>query len=399
MDHVRLLTTKTPEASPPPRHAQAGRPVAAVRVDMPITPDRLRSLPIAELSHEQLASWAKIHSATTAQATPFLHPGWARTVAEVRRGVEVGLMERHGEPVGFVPFQRTSMGIGRPVGSRLCDLSSAATLDGVEWEAEELARAARLRALALFNVPSTSRAFSRFIRGGVRAPYIDVSSGFDAYRKECNASSQFLRQTQRKANKLEREVGPLRFEWHTDDARAFDLLVEWKGRQRRATRTPDILRLSWSRELLQRIRRLRTDGFGGVLSVLYAGDTVAFVHLGMYTRSLLHYWLPAYNRELGAYSPGAIGVMELAREAASRGFMRIDLGPGEEHYKTRAATGTVELGRAVVAVSPAADAATRVLWGVRQWSLESKLLGGWLRRARRAAIRAAYAVRGTRSSR
>jgi CelD/BcsL family acetyltransferase involved in cellulose biosynthesis len=360
----------------------------------------MRPSSIRSLSANDVALWKEIHDAAAGRASPFLHPAYVRTVSSVRNEVEVALVRKGGETVGFLPYERTRLGIGRSVGSRLCDVSGAIVRSGIEWDAAEVARGAGLRALVLSNVVSTessmagAASFAPFVRAAKSAPIIDLAGGFERYRRERNANTSMLRQAKRKTNKLGREVGRVRFEWHTADPRAFEALLAWKMRQREMTRTPNILRFRWSVELLERIRRTRDDGFDGVMSVLYAGDQVAWVHLGMRAGTLLHYWVTAYNPDLSSYSPGVVGMLHLVRGAAENGVERIDLGAGKERYKDRLSTGVIELADAVVAPGAAAEAVTRALYGVRAWSRESSA-GGWLREARRAALRASYALLGT----
>jgi CelD/BcsL family acetyltransferase involved in cellulose biosynthesis len=50
------------------------------------------------------------------------------------------------------------------------------------------------------------------------------------------------------------------------------------------------------------------------------------------------WWFPAFDPELGRFSPGTIMMLALAEQAPSRGIARIDLGGGEENYKLRLAT-------------------------------------------------------------
>lgn len=360
----------------------------------------MASIPVRSLSAAHTDLWQLMHRAAPVPASPFLHPEYARSVAAVRRGVEVALIRRGRDIVGFVPFERNRLSVGRSLASRMCDVSGAVVRSDVAWDAVQVAREAGLRALVLSNVPceevsaAGDGSFERFLRCGKHAPVIDLKRGFDSYRDERNASTSMLRQAKRKTNKMGREVGEVRFVWHTDDSSVFEALLAWKRRQRELTRTPNILRFRWSVELLERIRRTRGFGFEGVMSVMYAGDRIAWVHLGMRSGALLHYWVTAYNPELSAYSPGAVGMLHLVRGAAEHGVERIDLGVGKERYKGRLATGSVELADAVVAPGPAAEALTRAVYGVRAWSRESTT-GLWLRGARRAAVRASYAMRGS----
>jgi hypothetical protein len=53
----------------------------------------------------------------------------------------------------------------------------------------------------------------------------------------------------------------------------------------------------------------------------------------MRSRSVWHYWFPAYNVEHAAYSPGLVLLLMMAEHAQSLGLRVIDLGKGDERYK------------------------------------------------------------------
>jgi CelD/BcsL family acetyltransferase involved in cellulose biosynthesis len=360
----------------------------------------MRATPLDRVSPELFARWEELHDADPGACSPFMHPTYVRSAAEVRTDVEVGIItDGDGDEVaGFVPFQRSIMGAGGPVGSRLCDVAGALVRPSTVWDPVSFLRAARLRTLRLPNVPATTGAFTRFQRDGHAAPLMDLSLGFEAYRASRLATgSSFLSQLERKARKLEREQGPLRFEWHTTDDGVFATLLRWKAAQRRQTRTPDILYLPWARALLERLRRQESDGFAGVLSALYAGDTLAAVHFGMRTRRVLHYWVPAYSAELARYSPGVLALVELARAAAERGIQRIDLGSGDERYKLQAATGSVDMTLMTVSTSPTVRAYASTLDHARVWSRNSRV-GSVLRTAGRSLVRGSYLVQSALES-
>jgi CelD/BcsL family acetyltransferase involved in cellulose biosynthesis len=299
---------------------------------------------VSDVSSELFAAWERLHDADLTHCSPFLHPSYVRAVGDVRADVEVGIISREGEAVGFLPFQRSWPGVGGAVGSRLCDVAGAIVTPGVLWDPVAFASSVGLRTLRLPNVLASMAPFGPFQRAAGAAPFMDLSDGFEAYlRSRLDSGSSFMTQIQRKARKLERELGPVRFEWHTEDDAVFDTLLSWKAAQRKQTKTPNILHLPWARELLERLRGRRGDDFGGVLSALYVGDTLAAAHFGIRTRRVLHYWIPAYNEELARYSPGVIALVELARAGAEQGIRRIDLGRGEERYKLQAATGSVDM--------------------------------------------------------
>jgi CelD/BcsL family acetyltransferase involved in cellulose biosynthesis len=80
------------------------------------------------------------------------------------------------------------------------------------------------------------------------------------------------------------------------------------------------------------------EHFAGVCSTLRAGDRLVAVHVGMRSPQVLHWWFPAYDRELARYSPGMILLFRLAEAAHSAGIRTIDLGKGDEDYKQRVMT-------------------------------------------------------------
>lgn len=354
--------------------------------------------PVTSLSPELLARWEALHDRDGGLSGPFLHPMYARTASRVGRDVEVGIISRNGEVVGFLPYQRSRLGVGGPVGSRLCDVSGVIVHPGATWSPEALVRAAGLSALRLPGVPLSMPGFQKFRNGTAPAPVLDLSSGFDVYRQErIDSGSSFISQVERKGRKLEREIGPWRFEWHTEEDDVFDTLLSWKAAQRKQTRTPNVLHLPWARALVNHLRVADDESFGGVLSALYVGDTLAAAHFGIRTRSVLHYWIPAYNNELAKYSPGLLALVELARQASDRGIKRIDLGSGEERYKLRAATGSMDLATATVSTNAALRAATDTLDRLRGWSRSSKL-GEVMRLATRTMTSGSYRLQSALTS-
>lgn len=354
---------------------------------------RMYAQPVEALSSEHLARWHDLHDAGGGSSSPFLHPTYARIAAEVRGDVEVGVVTSGDDVIGFVPFQRSILDVGGPVGSRLCDMAGAVAAPLAPWDPQALARAAGLKTLRLPNVPTSTNAFAPFQKERSEAPLLDLSNGFDAYRRaSLDSGSSFMKQLERKARKLEREVGPWRFVWHTEDDEVFDKLLAWKDAQRRATRTPNVLRLPWAQALVRLLRRESGERFGGVLSALYVGDTLAAAHFGLRTKNVMHYWIPAYNADLGAYSPGLLALVELARASAQRGIERIDLGSGEERYKRRAATGALSMGVATINTSAAFQAFSDSMDQLRAWSRASRL-GEVVRATGRSVMRGSYLLR------
>jgi CelD/BcsL family acetyltransferase involved in cellulose biosynthesis len=117
--------------------------------------------------------------------------------------------------------------------------------------------------------------------------------------------------------------------------------------------------------------------------VLYAGDVVAALHLGLRSGQVWHSWFPAYNPDLDRYSPGLVLMLELAAAAASAlGIREIDLGKGEARYKLALATGSVALNEGSVGALPLSALSARAQAAARR-----TLRAAGVHRAARRALR------------
>jgi CelD/BcsL family acetyltransferase involved in cellulose biosynthesis len=302
-----------------------------------------RSKP-AELTAQQVACWTELQEAAAGLESPYFRPEFTLDVAAVRKDAEVAVFERGGEPVGFLPFQRTGWAVGRPVGWPLCDFQGAIVSPEVDWDPVEMVRTCGLSVWEFDHLLVEQARFAPHHVARADSPYIDLSGGFDAYVAERRrAGSALMTQVLRKARKAERELGSLRFEAHADDPAVLATLIAWKRAQYQRTDARDVLGYRWVRALIERILARRDPAFRGLLSALYVGDRLAAVHLGMRSRRTLHWWFPAYDRELEEYSPGLLLLVEIARAAPSLGVARIDLGKGMERYKRSLMSGAIPL--------------------------------------------------------
>jgi CelD/BcsL family acetyltransferase involved in cellulose biosynthesis len=137
----------------------------------------------------------------------------------------------------------------------------------------------------------------------------------------------------RKARKLERELGALRFEFDARDPAALDLVLRWKSAQYRRTGRWDRFARPWIRRLVADLFDQRVDGTVGTLSLLWAGDRLIAGHFGLRSQRVLASWFPAYDVAAARYSPGWLLFLRMAEAAAERDLEHIDLGKGDEDYK------------------------------------------------------------------
>jgi len=305
-----------------------------------------------ELTAEQINLWSGMMNSRDFTDSPFFHPEYVLTLSRFREPVRVGIVKENGRPVAFFPFERHGKS-GRPLGFKLCDFQGVIRSPGTVVDARALLVGCGLTSWEFDHVVASHPEFLAWHLRVEDSPYLDLSQGFDAYvAQHKKAGHKSISRTNQKRRKMEREIGPIRFAWHSTDRAVFETLLEWQSDQRRRTGTFDILQFDWVVQTLDAIRQIEGDDFSGVLSTLHVNDSLAAVFLSMTTQTDLHQWFSAYNVALGRYSPGNILHLAMARAAAERGILRIDLGRGKEPYKKSFGSGNIFVAEGAVDLNP-----------------------------------------------
>jgi CelD/BcsL family acetyltransferase involved in cellulose biosynthesis len=313
-----------------------------------------------ELTTKQRLVWSELQEADPAVDSAFFRSEFTDLVSHTRDDIEVAVLDEGGAPVGFFPFCRKAGEIGQPVAGKLSEFEGLVVREGVHWSPEQLIRACGLKAWHFDHLVVTQKPFERHHWERTASPFMDLGKGFDAFvAQHRHRGSGVVTQIQRKARKMAKEVGPLRFEWDTAEPDAFEALRVWKSDQHRRTGVLQVLHVPWVLDMLERLWHARGEGFAGVLSALRAGDHLVAVHLGLRSATALHIWFPAFSLEFGRYSPGMILLLEIAREACSQGIRRIDFGPGSERYKSNLMSGALQVAQGSVDNRPIARAIRR----------------------------------------
>jgi CelD/BcsL family acetyltransferase involved in cellulose biosynthesis len=315
------------------------------------------------VARDERERWAEVLARSPHLSSPFFRPEYTEAVAAVRGDVLVACVESGGTVAGFFPFHRSRLGFGIPVGGGRTNYDGPIIDPTLGWDPKELVRASGLRAHRFRRVPAAAASLGRYEswRGG--SSVLDLSRGFDGYVGErMAAGSKVVAKTERQARMLERDVGPLRFEAQSPSTELLRLLMRWKSDQWRRTGDVDRFSVGWNVELLDLIHGTDQPDFGGLLSVLHAGERVAALALLLRSKTAGFLWFPTYDPDLSTYSPGMILLLRMAEDAAKRGILAIDLGAADALYKTRLRTGVVELVGGQVAPSTSLAALTRA-WG------------------------------------
>ena len=339
---------------------------------MKITPLRL-----PELSADLVGAWNGLQAADRGLDSPFFRHEYSQAVAQVRADVEVAVLEDENRLVGFWPFQRAPGRVGRPVGAGLSDFQGVVLRAGTTFDPLEVVRACGLSAWHFDHLLAAQADFAPFHWTQDCSPLVDLSAGYEAYidgRRAAKAGP--VLQTLNKRTKSERQLGPVRLEWHSTDPRVLERLMAWKSRQYAQSHVTCPFSFPWTRNLLERLLAIPNNrDFAPVLSALYFGDRLVAAHFGLRAGGVLHWWFPTYDLALGKYSPGSQLLLEIAKAAAPLGIARIDLGKGREAYKKSFMTGAIPLAEGSVDPRAVTRTVRRTWHQAHHWVRDSRLRG------------------------
>ncbi|WP_425618576.1 GNAT family N-acetyltransferase [Anatilimnocola sp. NA78] len=360
---TELITTTASSTVP-----SAATSMLQIRVEQP-----------SNLSPDELARWSQWQAEQPALSSPYFRPEFMQAVSQVRTDVEIAVLERAGETVGFLPFQRGRLNIGKPVGGKLCDFHGCITEPGLIYDPAQIIRAARLATWDFEQVPASQAAFLPFEvqppgQERERAPGLELRDGFAGWcetRRE--QGSQIVSKTMQKVRKLAREQGELTLELQSHSQEAFEQLLAWKSAQYQATGLTDVFAFPWTRALLEKLWAKDGAEFGGYMSVLRAGQRIVAVTYSLRSRHIQHAWFTAYDRELSAYSPGLIQFLKLAEAWPTVGISRFELGKGDERFKWNLATDSQAVIEGTVASKSLATWLRNSWRKTRSWVHESPL--------------------------
>lgn len=287
----------------------------------------------SELSPGEIAVWRAMQRATPSLRNPFLSPDYAVAVGTVRPESRVAVLMNGASIIGFFPFEKRSLGIGVPISGWVSSCQGVIHAAGAEWSATELLRGCGLAAWRFDNLIPEQKPFEQYHLSTRPAPVIDLSRGFGAYYAAIRArKTRFCRELERKARKIDREVGALHVECGSRDLGALRTLMAWKSEQYRRTAHVDRFEQPWLAGLLERLLACQTPDLTGLLSVMSADGQVIAVQFGLRSGDLLVGWFTGYDPRHARYSPGLIHLLRMAENAAVAGVDTIHMGKGALKY-------------------------------------------------------------------
>lgn len=315
-----------------------------------------------ELGGPEVTRWRALQEADPCFDNPFLSPEFTIAVGELREFVRVAILYDGPDIVGFFPFERHPLGIGKPVAAGLTDAQGMVLAKDIEIDPRRLIKDCGLGVYEFDHLVAGQPLLPERHETHP-SPIIDLRDGWAAYTETLlKNSGKTYKSTMAKSRKLQRDVGPLRHDFATTDVGPLHTLLGWKTTQYRRTGRTDRFAHKWIVALVERLLATQSDSFSGVLDMLYVDDTPMAGHFGLRTRTTLVGWFPAYDTSFAKYSPGLIHHLAMAEQAAEHGVQVIDMGRGEKEYKEKLKTGEYQVAEGRVArPSPGAG----VHWVIR----------------------------------
>lgn len=293
-----------------------------------------------ELSSDDQAAWSRLQAASPALASPFLSPQWSRAVerAEGPDEVRVCMIEDRDGLKGVFPVRRGVL-TAMPVGAPLNDRQAVIAAGPLDLAPGALLQALRVHRYDFSHMSADDPVFGASAQGVEDSYAIDVSAGWAAYEQgRREAGTDILKDTAKKARKIERDLGPITFTPLSRSRADFEKVLGWKRAQYFRTRQTDILAAGWVTRLLDELFESRDPDFGGAFSTIHIGDRLAAGQFNLRGRGELHSWFVAHDEAYDRGSPGLVLFVEMLRWMAAESAMkRLELGPVSYRFKDRLA--------------------------------------------------------------
>ncbi len=288
-----------------------------------------------ELDADCIRRWEQLRASNSVYSSPFYSPHFTLAVGAVRRDTQVAIFEHHERIVGFLPFHRVRAGIAKPIGGHLNDYHGAILEPGLLLAEPGLLSSAGIDAYDFDHLPANLGTGSHVTDNAQASPQMDLGHGYDrCIGAKGESWKRGQRDMARKLRKMERELGPLHFEFASDSDDMFNLHAAMRNALYvRMGLRPDYC-TGWQGEVLRGLRTADSPDFRSVLSLLYAGSKPVAAHFGLFSGGVLHWWFPAYDLAAQQYSPGLQLIDHCARQATSESISVIDFGKGDDRYKT-----------------------------------------------------------------
>jgi len=316
---------------------------------------KIETIPASELSPTDKSAWLAMRSDNPALYSPYFHADYAEILGQLREDAFILIARDNSGPRAFLPYQGGAS-FTVPLGAPMTDYQGFIAAQDSALDFHDVLKQAGLGALH-FSAMVDSPLSQSHGQDKQQAAMIALPEGGEAWRvKQDSSYRRSLKSLRRRIRNAETEFGERRFVYHSQSKEVFETLIQWKRQKFEQTGKYDVLSADWTLPLLEALwdrgkeADLRCD-----MHVLYFGDKIAAIDLGLSDGITFHSWMVAYDSEMASYAPGIQLLEGLISKSQSLGYKRIDLGAGIDGYKRYYATENVYVSSGFVAVNgPAA---------------------------------------------
>ncbi|HTD05638.1 GNAT family N-acetyltransferase [Undibacterium sp.] len=293
-----------------------------------------------QLEQSAIQAWEYLSATQAHLASPFLSPHYARAAEQSGVDARVCVLYRNGKMIGFFPYQFESklsawLKSAAPAGGGMSDYFGLVAEAGFRIAAPELLRLAQLNHLNFSHLDESQLQYGlngERPRTGLRIRFeADIAD-----RTQLGSMShKYLKDTERRERQLNRDIGPVAFEFDVQEDRLEKLrwLVAHKRAQYKKTNASDALAAPWKLKLLENLLNKNFSSCRGVLSHMKAGDIWVGSHFGIMGNGVLQYWFPVYNPDLAKYAPGRLLLHSICKATYDNQVHMIDRGEGDTPSK------------------------------------------------------------------
>jgi CelD/BcsL family acetyltransferase involved in cellulose biosynthesis len=348
-----------------------------------------------ELGRKELEFWRQFQ-AEQELLTPFLSPEYARAVGEVDAKARVGVLFDGQDVDGFLAFKRGAARAASAIGQGHCDAQSFLLRRDLEWDLAGVIRACGLDHWEFDHLLGSQ------VKDGpsvVRVPSltVDTSQAYESYvKRRRGRSSKFGRVLEQKQQRLRRDHADLSFEFGGNSLEALSQLLRWKSDQYRRTGRRDPFRRAGFRDLIEILAATNTPSLTGSVSVLSIGARPIAVDFSHTSHSVFAGRLTSYDTNMASNSPGSVHLLHVIEAACSSSIRYIDFGRGDEGYKGRMATGSIEVAEGYIGHASLGSFITRARYVPVAFGRQTILTHPRLRAAVRSGLHAVGRLRGKR---
>jgi CelD/BcsL family acetyltransferase involved in cellulose biosynthesis len=305
---------------------------------------RLETIHPKELGPAEIVRWHEHQRASIALRSPYLTPEWVQIIGAVRDDARVCVIDGG---AGFLGVQRLSRFAAMGLGAPIADYQGLIGNGDLRVEPRAICRALGVGRIDVANAPAGTLLNPVGEDGSWIA---EVSGGRDLYEAALKQRrAEFVRQTDKKARKFEREFGPLEFRMRSTEQGDFETLIAWKNAQLERSGQPQTWARPWVRRTINACFEANTPEFGGMLFTLHARDKLVAAAFCLRSERVLHLWLLGHDNGYDNYSPGVQLARRTIHWAAEHGFAEVDFGAGDYQYKRQLSTTQRMLERGVMA--------------------------------------------------